>query len=217
MANEAAGEQPVSELLGRILRVDRKHQTLLIGIDGLGASGKSTLARALFATTAPRGVAVVAMDDFYRPSKERRTSSAEALGATFDWRRVREQVLVPLARGENARYQRYDWDGDRLADWHLVPAGGAVIIEGLYSTRPELRHFYDFTIWVQAGPEVRLARGIARDGEDSRDRWLNEWMVEEARYLEAERPADNADLIVDGSAKLDVTTRFKALRSSQRS
>ena len=159
MTSAAPGDQPVSDLLDRLFRIDRAHRTLLAGIDGCGGSGKSTLASAL-ASAATESVAVVAMDDFYRPSDERRESPRHAVGDNFDWRRLREQVLVPVARNESAQYQRYDWGSDRLAEWHLVPTGGAVIVEGLYSTRTELRDFYDFTIWVEAAPEVRLARGL---------------------------------------------------------
>jgi hypothetical protein len=44
---------------------------------------------------------------------------------------MRRQVLEPLGRDEPARYQRYDWDADRLAEWHEIPVGGTVIIERL--------------------------------------------------------------------------------------
>jgi uridine kinase len=212
MTSAAPGDQRVLDLLDRLFRIDRAHQTLLVGIDGCGGSGKSTLASALASAATRKNVAVVAMDDFYRPSDERRESPRHALGDNFDWRRLREQVLVPVARNESAQYQRYDWDSDRLAEWHLIPTGGAVIVEGLYSTRTELRDFYDLTIWVEAAPEVRLARGIARDGKGSQDRWLREWMVEETRYIDAENPAKSADLIVDGCADLDVTATFSELQ-----
>jgi uridine kinase len=216
MTAEAPEGQPVSALLDTLLQLERKHRTLLVGIDGCGGSGKSTLAHALAAATTTKSVVVVPMDDFYRPSEERSLTPTQALGASFDWPRLRDQVLAPIARHENTRYQRYDWDSDRLANWLPIPTGGTVIVEGVYSTRTGLRNFYDFTIWVEATPEVRLARGVARDGESSRNRWVNGWMVEEARYLEAERPASSADLIVDGSAELDVKTRFKVLRRSSR-
>jgi uridine kinase len=211
MTSEASEGQPVSQLLDRLLGLARRHQTLLVGIDGCGGSGKSTFAHALAASApAKQQVVLVAMDDFYRPSRER-LKSRHAIGASFDWPRLREQVLVPIARDKSTRYKRYDWDNDRLANWRSISVGGAVLIEGLYSTRSELRHFYDFTVWVEAAPEIRLARGIARDGKDSRHLWL-EWMVQEARYVEAERPADDADLVVDGCAKLDAATHFKVLQ-----
>jgi uridine kinase len=145
---------------------------------------------------------VVQFDDFYRPSAERANRPAQGdteIGGDFDWRRLRQQVLEPLIAGAPGRYQRYDWDRDELAEWHDVPSAGVVIVEGNYVIRPELRGYYDLRIWVEAPYDLRLQRGLARDGEAARARWVEEWMPEEDRYVEAMRPADHADVLVDGS------------------
>jgi uridine kinase len=143
-------------------------------------------------------VTVVEFDDFYRPSAER-TASAE-IGGSFDWRRLRDQVLAPLSEDEPGRYQRYDWPSDALAEWHSVPVGGIVVVEGNYTTRRELFPVYDFTMWVDAPRELRLERGVRRGGPDTRERWLTEWMPEEDRYVAAERPAERVDLVLDGTS-----------------
>ena len=121
--------QPLVALRDRLLRLPRRRKTLLLGIDGCGGAGKSTLARAL-ATVVPAAT-VVEFDDFYRPSGERQARRDREVGGDFDWRRVREQILVPLADDRPARYQRYDWGDDRLAEWHEVQPGGVVIVEGI--------------------------------------------------------------------------------------
>ena len=188
------------DLLVLMRQVRRRQRTLVVGIDGRGGSGKSTLSHAL--ERADREVTVVEFDDFYRPSSERNARAAEGdteIGGNFDWRRLRDQVLVPLSQDEVANYQRYDWVRDELADWHVVPVGGIALIEGNYSTRQELLGFYDFTIWIEAPHEVRLQHGLLRGGQDTRDRWLTEWMPEEDRYIEAEDPAKRVDLVLDGS------------------
>ena len=74
-----------------------------------------------------------------------------------------------------------------------------MLVEGNYVIRPELRGYYALRIWVEAPYEVRLRRGLARDGEEARARWVEEWMPEEDRYVAASRPADHADVLVDGS------------------
>ncbi|MBA2333006.1 MAG: uridine kinase [Actinobacteria bacterium] len=195
--------QPVpssDDLLERFRRLRRRHATLLVGVDGRGGSGKSTLARRLEASE--RLVTVVEFDDFYRPSSERKLRAARGaseIGGNFDWRRLREQVLQPLSRDDPAHYQRYDWASDELAEWHEVPVGGIVIVEGNYATRRELRAFYDFTIWVDAPHELRLQRGLQRGGDDTLERWLTEWIPEEDRYIEAENPRERVDLALDGA------------------
>jgi uridine kinase len=191
---------PIEGLLETLRGVDRRRRTLLVGIDGGGGAGKSTLAREI--RDRADGVTIIEFDDFYRPSFERKRRAAskeQEVGGNFDWRRLRSQVLLPLAQDQSTRYQRYDWVADELADWVVVPVGGIVIVEGCYCIRRDLFSFYDSTIWVETPPDLRLQRGLARGGADTRDRWLREWLPEEERYVEAENPSTHAHLVIAGT------------------
>ncbi|RDU36071.1 uridine kinase [Neobacillus piezotolerans] len=187
------------QLAAAIDTLPRKQSTLLIGVDGCGGSGKSTLAKKL--KEARKDATVVHMDDFYFPSSQLIQGRPEEkpVGADFDWRRVLNQVLLPLSQNKEGSYQRYDWNSDRLAEWHTVPVGGVVIIEGISSTRHELADYYDLTIFVDCPYEVRLQRGIERDGEEARDRWVNDWMVAEQLYVDAHKPHERANIVIDGT------------------
>lgn len=189
----------VNELIDWLERHPRKSSTLLIGIDGCGGSGKSTLAKKI-ASFCPQSV-IVHMDDFYLPSHQllKVKPQNKPIGADYDWVRMREQVLVPLRNNEEGFYQRYDWNTDKLDDWHTVPVGGMVLVEGVYSTRNELKDYYDCMIWVQCPRETRLARGLERDGEGARDRWENDWMISEDVYMREQQPERRADIIISGT------------------
>jgi len=167
-----------------------------VGIDGRGGSGKSTLARLLAHEWT--GAVVIEMDDFYRP-REARSPRPEIHGGNFDRERLAGEVLDPLSSGRAGRYRRYDWDEDRLAEWHDVRGDAVVLIEGVYSTSDLLRRYLDYTIWVDCPYELRLQRGVERDGERMRAVWSQEWMPAEERYVKAERPDTRADLMLDGS------------------
>lgn len=163
----------------------KKRRTSIVVIDGYGGSGKSTLARRL--ASALPGTTIVRTDDFSRPN---------VLG--WDWKRMKTQVLDPLNRNHTGKYQRYDWPTDALAEWHDVPVGSVVIVEGVSSMRAELGSYWDLSIWVTCSYERRLARGIARDGEAKRSQWENVWMPEEDRYVREQKPELRADVILDG-------------------
>jgi cytidylate kinase len=75
-----------------------------------------------------------------------------------------------------------------------------LVVEGVSSTRREIGHPWDLTIWVSAPSAVRLRRGVERDGEAMRSVWTGRWMPEEDAYLMQQRPDERADLIVDGTA-----------------
>ncbi|MCM3340579.1 AAA family ATPase [Paenibacillus sp. MER TA 81-3] len=189
----------MEQLVGSIDKIPKKQSALLIGIDGCGGSGKSTLAHKLKEECSD--VTIVHMDDFYLPSAliQNTPPTNKPVGADFDWQRVLSQVLEPISQDKGGHYQRYDWETDSLAEWHTVPIGGIVIIEGVYSIRKELANKYDFMIWVDCLREIRLARGVERDGEAARDTWENNWMIAEDIYMEEHNPNERADLVVDGS------------------
>ena len=187
----------VSELCAAISAVEAP-TTRLVLVDGLGGAGKSVLAAAL---AEQLGTLVVQGDDFYHSSEQRWRSGPEAIGASFDWRRLERQVLAPLSQGEGARYQRYDWDEDRLGDWISLPGQDTVVVEGVYVLRAELRRYASVSIWVETPREVRLSRGIGRDGEAARSRWTDEWMPAEDVYVAAMRPMAAATVVVDGQGR----------------
>jgi uridine kinase len=163
----------------------KRRRTLIIGIDGYGGSGKSTLATVL-ASRLP-GTTVVPTDDFARPNVP-----------GWEWKRMKAQVLGPLNRGQPSKYQRYDWPSDALAEWHSVPVGGLVIVEGVSAMRTELGAYWDLAVWVTCSYQRRLERGVARDGESKRFQWKNVWMPEEDEYVAAQKPDQRADVVVSG-------------------
>lgn len=174
----------------------------IVGIDGGGGAGKSTLARRL--ADAADDAACVQIDDFYRPEPDDSDLRREPCWF-FDWRRVRDEVLVPASRGERAVFRPYDWDEDALSkDEVCVEADGVVILEGISALRRELRDWNDFGIWVDAPADLRLQRGLERDGQAARTQWVDHWMPEEERYFEAHRPKEFADVVVSGGFRESV-------------
>ena len=113
------------------------------------------------------------------------------------WERDRfvRQLLQPLLAGRPGRYQRWDFDRNVGAEWHTVPVGVPVIVEGVSATDDRLGVSWDFTIWVEVPYQVRLARALERDGPARMDRWLSDWMPSEDAYEEAQRPQDRVDLV----------------------
>jgi uridine kinase len=107
-------------------------------------------------------------------------------------------VFLPVLTGRPVRYQRYDWTQDALAEWHDMPAERPVIVEGVYVLRPGVRTYFTYTIWVDAPRDVRLRRGLDRDGAAARAQW-DVWMRSEDEYIHHMDPAGTADRRVAGS------------------
>jgi uridine kinase len=161
-------------------------RTRIVAIDGLGGSGKSSLGRAL--ARAVDGE-IVHTDDF----------------ASWEtplewWPNVIEQVLEPLTSGRAARYTPTSWGGPPKLPVLLEP-GGLVFLEGVSSSRAAFRPYLAYSIWVETRRELRLQRGLERDGDEALPDW-ERWMAEEDAFARRERPAEHADLVLPGDADL---------------
>jgi uridine kinase len=164
----------------------RGRLTRIVAIDGRGGSGKTELAERLSLRLGD--ATVVHVDDFARPN---------VLG--WESGRFRTQVLEPVLADRPGRYQRHDWGLDAPAEWHDVPVGGTLIVEGISSMLEELGVYWDYAVWVECPYDLRLQRGVERDGVAMRSMWTDFWMPAEDAYVEAQRPDLRADAIVDGS------------------
>ena len=149
----------------------------LVGIGGRGAAGKTTLARLV------EGAQLVSTDAFWD-------------GSGFDLERLRREVLAPLARGEAARYDAWDWASQQPAGVRTVEPLGIVVIDGVCALHRIFRAAYDVRVWVDASRDVRLARAVGRDGEASRREWEERWMPSEDRYIERDDPVSCAHVVI---------------------
>ena len=154
-----------------------------VGIGGRGGAGKSTLAERI------PDAQVVGTDEFWD-------------GEGFDLDRLRAEVFDPLVAGRTASYASWDWAARRPGGERTVTPTGVVVVEGVCALHRMFRDDYDVRVWVEAPYDVRLERGVARDGEASRRTWVERWMPSEDRYVERDDPIACAHVIVDGSRPL---------------
>ncbi|GEK78711.1 nucleoside/nucleotide kinase family protein [Agrococcus baldri] len=146
-------------------------------IDGRSGSGKTELAARLGERT---GARVIHMDDLY----------AGWHGLSTGSRLLERGILAPLVAGQAARWRRWDWAaGDWGAEDRAEP-GEPLVIEGCGSLTIASRAHADRAIWLEAPEQVRHARALARDGDDS---WWMLWREQEDAHIAANDPAALAD------------------------
>lgn len=169
---------------------------LLIAIDGLGGSGKSTVSECIKELN-PR-IEIIRMDDFYLPSKMRPKVDLKEMpdGGNFDISRLFDQVIVPYINDEAIIYQKYDWIKDRLCQSVEIDRGKLLVIEGVYSLHESIRSYFDIKIWIECNRDLRLHRGLARDGKSAYYNWVGEWMPLEDKYVTNQYPDRIAQYII---------------------
>lgn len=162
----------------------------LVCVDGPAGSGKTTLAAAL--AGALGGAPVLHLDDLY----EGWSGLDSDLTA-----RLEDQVLRPLEQERPGHWQRYDWEAGRFAEWHDLPVPEHLVLEGCGAGARAVAARASLLVVVEAPADLRLERGLARDGAHMRDEWLR-WMGLEAVHLAREGTRERADVVVDGRVPL---------------
>lgn len=146
-------------------------------VDGPAGSGKTTFAAAVRNLT---GAPTVHLDDLYEGWDGMAAGLAQA------------QVLLDArVAGAPMSYPRYDWHRSSYAEDVEVPPAPLLVVEGCGAG--SLRADDAVVVWVEAAPEVRLARGVARDGEGMREHWLR-WQSEEAELFARDRTRERAEI-----------------------
>jgi uridine kinase len=191
----------LSGAVGAVLELVAKHPSrpLLIALDGASAAGTSTLAAAVGLRLS---ASVVAGDDFYRdlPEEQRWALTAtQGVAEYFDWQRLRHDVLEPLRAGRAARYRPFSWLPEGGLDDRVVTLDPwpIVVLEGVYTGRPELRDLIDLAVLVQTPADERLRRLTARG--HGNDAWWPRWGAAEDHYFTEICPAESFDLVVSGA------------------
>lgn len=195
--------QAVVARLERLL--SQRPGPILVALDGPSGAGKSTLASVVAAAL---DATVVQSDDFYAahiPTAEWRTRRPQDRAAdAIDWRRMRREALEPLLAGKVAKWCAFDFGAGARPDgtypMQVTPTerqpARVVILDGAYSTRPELADLITISVLVDAPLPVRHARMAARDAPDFLAAWHALWDDAEAYYFTRVRPPTLFDLVV---------------------
>jgi len=182
----------------------RQEGAVVVALDGRSGVGKSTLAAAV---ARDLGAAVVHGDDFYRDMSDadrRALSPAEGVDRYFDWERLRDEALIPLRERRAASFRCFDWAvGHGLGEGMTIEPRDLVIVEGVYSARPELEPLIDLRVLVALDEIERGQRLDRRAGGTDRhapSAWDARWDAAERVYFDTIRPEHEFDLVIDGQA-----------------
>lgn len=199
----------IDQLIARIATV-RPDGIARIAVDGPDAAGKSTFT-ATVARSLRRSTIAASIDGFHLPPEIRRRrgslSPAGYYEDSFDYGAIRTCLLDPLSPGGNRRYRlaAYDYRTSTAQD---VPVEEAIetavlLVDGVFLLRPELRDYWDLSIYLHISPAETLRRAQIRDlelfGESVTERYTQRYLPGQALYRAAADPLANADVVVDNS------------------
>ena len=167
----------------------KKHGVFLIGIDGCGGAGKSTVANSLLHQL--HNAQLVHIDDFYKTKDQRvEVTSETSVHVNFEFERLVNEVITPFRRGTTTIFKTIN---DQCIQ---IKPCDYVIIEGLGTLGSTLSDYFDYKIWISTSEKNRRKRGIYRDSTAWTEIWDKEYLPQDARYVREESPDTKADWVL---------------------
>ncbi len=176
----------IEKIIKKIKALDKKEKTSLVAIDGNGGCGKTTLSK-IIKKSVPK-VNVMRRDLYPSPhSKDQ----------NFDAKYLRKEILLPLKQGVNVSPQIYHWPKKKFVQGGEIAAKGVIILEGTLSMHKDLIDLYNYKIWIECPFETGMKRALKRDNNAYKDKWMNVWIPRMKKYINAQNPAEKADIVIN--------------------
>jgi uridine kinase len=206
------------ELLGGLLLDLERPHPLRVAIDGPDAAGKTMLADELAELLeGKRPVIRAGIDGFHNPREYRLRRGPDSPEGyfldSFDYEALCEMLLDPLGPGGSRRYRRalfdYRVDEEVAAPEEEASPDSILLFDGVFLLRPELRAFWDFSIFVHTDFDEIVRRAEARDrelmggAEAVKKRYRSRYIPGQELYFSSCAPQEAADAVVDNTDVLE--------------
>lgn len=189
-------------LLVKIEQVLSEKGRVSLAIDGDSGSGKTTTARWLQKLY---DCNVFHADDFYLPREMRTPERLGEPGGNMHRERLAVDVCEPVQAGVAFSYRPLVCPSLELAEPVEVTPKAVNLFEGSYTMHPDLRHYYDLSVFLSIDPEKQINRIRKRNGEEEAEVYANRWIPFEKRYHKAFDVKNACTLTLDffGSERID--------------
>mgnify|MGYP000880814304 CR=1 FL=1 len=207
-------QQVIHELTQSLLSFKRT-VPLRVGIDGIDAAGKTSLANELAEELRKLGHPVLraSIDGFHNPKEirhQRGSLSPEGYYYdSFNYNLLTTYLLQPLEPQGNRHIRLIAFDfkteQETAAEELTVTNDHILIFEGVFLFRPELLRYWDVKIFVEVDFETSLNRALERDlylfesKEEIERRYKERYIPGQKIYLVSETPQQKADIVIDNN------------------
>lgn len=187
--------KPVVYEINKLLATDEER--IVVAIDGMCASGKTTLAYYLSEVF---DCNIFHMDDFFLQSHQRTDERMSEIGGNVDYERFKQEVIEPLCKMQDVVYRPYRCDLEEVQPGIKIPFKRLNIIEGSYSHHPYFGDVYNLKVFTKIEEDMQVERIRERNGEEMLERFITEWIPKENNYFK-KFGVENADIIIEQTKK----------------
>jgi len=143
-------------------------KTLIIGVAGGSASGKTSVSKILYETFSDRTITLLRQDDYYNDQSH--MTMEERLQTNYDHplsmdNQLLAKHLKELASGRSIEKPIYDYTvHTRSEQTEKINPTKIIIVEGLFVLEDiEIRQLLDIKVFVKTDDDIRFIRRLLRD------------------------------------------------------
>src|SRR3989338_649644 len=208
-------QQELINYLADSIQSIKRHRPLLVGIDGVDASGKTTLADSLADYLKSRKIVVIqaSIDGFHNPKSIRyqkgRNSPEGYYKDSFNNQAIINNLLAPLGDNGKLQYKKaifdFKTDSEVVLPVETANKDSILIMDGVFLFRPELVNYWDLKIFVEADFKITVSRASKRDGyylgseQEILDKYNQRYVPGQKLYFQEAQPQETADIIIENS------------------
>jgi len=178
-----------------------KGKRVVVGIDGLSRSGKTTIVKKLQACLHEKGfsVTVLHLDDYIVQRNRRYHTSYEEWHEYYhlqwDVQALQESLFKKLKDKTVLQLCKYNPDSDthQIEKISLLHTD-LIIMEGVFLQRKEWREFFDFILYLDCSMETRFARE-SKETQQNLNKFKNRYWKAEDYYVNTEYPKERANMV----------------------
>jgi uridine kinase len=202
-----------SQLLDILIEniLDLHERPLLVAIDGRDAAGKTVFAKGLANRLREKGAKIIesSSDWFHNPQLVRygrgRESPEGYYHDSFNIAALKLLLLDPLKTGNmcyKARAFDYRIDKAVIAPFLRADPDSILVFDGIFILRPELRKYWDYSVYLYIDEEESIRRGIVRTPEDEKEvrhLYTVRYAAGQRIYNAESDPMRYADIVIDNN------------------
>ncbi len=194
---------------GSIIEIIDKKDVAVIGIDGLGGAGKSTISETICNELENSAIHTILLhiDDFIHTKEIRYNSSYPEWQCYYELQWKYDyfiDTVKKLKHGINNEHEieLYDKDNDSyFTKSYSVKKRTVIVVEGIFLQREELQGIFDYMIYIDVPENVRMRRVLKRDtyiGNEQQivDKYENRYFPAERYYFKKYAPDHTANYVI---------------------
>ncbi|MCP4362813.1 MAG: uridine kinase [Chloroflexi bacterium] len=186
-----------------------KNKIVRVAVDGVDGAGKTTFADELSEAINPgdRPVIRASIDGFHNPESTRyrlgKRSPRGFFQDSYNYQDLFNVLLDPLGPEGNGWYRRAIFDhrsnSKMCSELEYAEMGSILIFDGIFLHRPELRPYWDYSVFLEVTFKISIPRTAQRGGgspdpsSESNTRYVEGQKI----YLTECQPIEYATIVIN--------------------